>query len=428
LLDNVIAADWSPDGTQLAVARCESGKCRLEYPIGKSLYETTDWISHMRVSPQGDAIAFMDHPISGDDRGAVKIVDLKGNQRRLTPEWEGEQGLAWSPDGREVWFTATATYDWSRALYAVTRSGKQRLVLQAPAALYLEDIASDGRVLLRHEERRYEVAVGQIGGESRLLSWLEIMVAESVSRDGKYAVIGDDSGSGGTDYKVYLAKLDGSPAVQVGGGVASGISPDNKWVTSILPSDTTKVLLLPTGIGETKIIAAPNFHYRGATWTSDGNRLVIRASESDRPARFWVQDFAGGLPHPVTPEGVYGLSVTVNHSDYICVHDPTGTTRLYPIDGGEPKPMAGISETDEVVAGSTDSDDVYVSSDLSAIPQQIVKVNVLTGRRQPYVAVSPVDPAGIVGMTPPLFSGDEKRYVYTQVRELSILYVATGLK
>ena len=90
--------------------------------------------------------------------------------------------------------------------------------------------------------------------------------------------------------------------------------------------------------------------------------------------------------------------------------------------------MAGISETDEVVAGSTDSDDVYVSSDLSAIPQEIVKVNVVTGRRQPYVAVSPVDPAGIVGMTPPLFSGDEKRYVYTQVRELSILYVATGLK
>jgi eukaryotic-like serine/threonine-protein kinase len=78
LLDNVIAADWSPDGTQLAVARCESGKCRLEYPIGKSLYETTDWISHMRVSPQGDAIAFMDHPISGDDRGTVMIVDLKG--------------------------------------------------------------------------------------------------------------------------------------------------------------------------------------------------------------------------------------------------------------------------------------------------------------------------------------------------------------
>ncbi len=104
LLDNVIAADWSRDGTQLAVARCENGKCRLEYPIGKPLYETIDWISHMRISPQGDEIAFMDHPISGDDRGTVMMVDLKGNQRKLTPEWDGEQGLAWSPDGIEIWF------------------------------------------------------------------------------------------------------------------------------------------------------------------------------------------------------------------------------------------------------------------------------------------------------------------------------------
>jgi hypothetical protein len=99
--------------------------------------------------------------------------------------------------------------------------------------LYLEDISTDGRVLFRRQERRFEVAGGQIGGEIRLLSWLEIMVAASVSRDGRYAVIGDWSGSG--DYDVYLTKFDGSPPVLLGSGVAGGISPDNKWVTSILP-------------------------------------------------------------------------------------------------------------------------------------------------------------------------------------------------
>jgi eukaryotic-like serine/threonine-protein kinase len=151
LLDHVIAADWSRDGAQLAVARSANGKCRLEYPIGNILYESIDWISHMRISPQGDAIAFMDHPLPADDRGTVALVDLKGNKRTLTPEWPGEQGLAWSPDGSEIWFTATSRSDWERDLYAVSRSGKQRLVLQTPVALYLEDIASDGRVLLRHE-------------------------------------------------------------------------------------------------------------------------------------------------------------------------------------------------------------------------------------------------------------------------------------
>ena len=428
LLDHVIAADWSRDGTQLAVARSANGKCRLEYPIGNVLYESINWISHMRISPQGDAIAFMDHPLAADDRGAVALVDLKGNKRTLTPEWSGEQGLAWSPNGSEIWFTATSRSDWERNLYAVSRSGKQRLVLRTPVALYLEDIASDGRVMLRHEERRFEVAVGQVGGETRLLSWLEIMLAASVSRDGKYAVIGDWSGSGGTDYSVYLAKLDGSPAVLLGSGVAGGISPDNKWVTSILPSDTTKIMLLPTGIGEAKTVTAPKFHYRGASWASDGRRLIVRAGESDRPLRSWVQDVASGSPRAVTPEGINGVLVTVNHSDYISARDATSAIRLYPIDGGEPKPIAGLTETDEVVAGSADSDTVYVSPDLSAIPLQIVKVDVATGRRQPFLAVSPTDSSGIVSLSPPIFSTDGKQYVYTQQRDLSVLYVASELK
>jgi eukaryotic-like serine/threonine-protein kinase len=84
LLDQVGDADWSPDAAQLAVTRFENDKCRLEYPIGKPLYETFGFISHMRFSPQADAIAFMDHPLLGDDRGTVVLVDLKGNKRTLT--------------------------------------------------------------------------------------------------------------------------------------------------------------------------------------------------------------------------------------------------------------------------------------------------------------------------------------------------------
>ena len=428
LLDHVMAADWSPDGTTLGVTRVENGKCRLEYPIGKSLYETNGYISNMHFSPQGDAIAFLDHPRSDDDRGTVAVVDLKGNKRTLTPEWIGEQGLAWSPDGREVWFTAARSYDWSRDLYAVTRLGKLRLVLRIPAALYLEDIATNGRVLLRLQERRFEVAVGEIGSETRLLSWLQLMLAASVSRDGKSAVITDWSGTGGADYSIYLAKLDGSPAVQLGSGVASDISPDNKWVTSILPSDPTKVLMLPAGIGETKTITAPNFRYRDAAWASDGRRLIVRASESDRPLRFWVQDIVGGSPHAVTPEGTDGLFVTVNHSDYVCAHDMAGNVRLYPIDGGDPKSVAGLTDADEVIGGSPDAENLYVSPDASAVPQQIIKVNVVTGRREPFITISPFDAAGIVGLGRPYFSNDGKRYVYNQFRELSVLYVANALK
>ena len=430
VLDNVISADWSPDGNRLAVARVENGKCRLEYPIGKPLYETIGFITHLRISPQGDAIAFMDHPLEGDDRGSVMLLDLMGNTRRkLTQEWSGEQGLAWSPDGKEIWFTATSTLESERNLYAVSRSGKQRLVLRSPGGVWLEDIAPNGRVLLTHQDRRYEVSVTKIGGETRQLSWLEIMLGLGVSRDSKFAVMGDWGGSGGTDYRIYLAKLDGSPAVLLGNGVAGGISPDNKWVTSILPSDTTKVLLLPTGIGETKTVAAPSFRYRSADWASDGHTLVMRASESGKPLRFWVQNIDGGAPRAVTPEGTDdGLFLTIRHTDYVCARDTAGIVRLYPIDGGEPKAVAGVNKAEQVVGASPDSDSIYVSTDSSAVARKIVKVNVTTGRRQPFVTVSPNDPAGVLGLFQPIFTPDEKQYVETQVREFSALFVATGLK
>jgi serine/threonine protein kinase/WD40 repeat protein len=429
LLDNVVSADWSPDGNQLAVARVENGKCHLDYPIGKAIYETIGWISHMRIAPRADAIAFMEHPLLGDDRGTVVVMDLKLNTRTVTQEWVGEQGLAWSSDGSEVMFTATEGTENERALYAVSRSGKQRLIYRAPGGVWLEDVSADGRLLLKHQERRYEVIVGRIGGESHPLSSLQVMVLGAVSRDGKFAVMTDMSGSGGTDYDIYLAKLDGSPAVRLGSGVAGGISPDNKWVTSILPSDTTKILLLPTGIGETKTIAALNFLYRSATWASDDQTLIVRGSESNHSLRFWVQTIDGSPPRPITPEGIdNGRFLTVNHIDYVGARNSNGSFRLYPIDGGEPKALAGLAQNDTLIGGSPETNVIYVSPDGSAIPQKILRMNIATGRRQLFAAISPTDPGGIRGLGTPIITADERRYVSSQVRELSVLYVANGLK
>ncbi|HYK89834.1 MAG TPA: protein kinase [Acidobacteriota bacterium] len=425
LLKNVIGADWSPDGTQLAVVRIVNGKYRLEFPVGKPLYETAGWFDSVRISPQGDAIAFMDHPIHTDDRGSVALVDLKGGKRALTQEWNGEEGLAWSTDGKEVWFTATDTEDWHRDLYAVTRSGKQRLVLRSPGSMRLEDIASNGSVLLRRDERRWEALVGQVGGEPRLLSWLQLqlLIAKSVSRDGKYAVISDME-----KYGVYLTKLDGSPSVLLGGGTACGISPDNRWVASIQPRDLTKVLLLPTGAGETKVVTAPRFHYDDATWVSDGRKLVVHASESDRPLRYWIQDVDSGAPRPITPEGWNGSFVTVNHADYVCASDGAGSVRLFPVDGGKPKEVTGISQTDRVIGGSPRADVLYLTADLRSLPLKIFKLNLSTGQRQSFFEVLPTDATEVISIFPPIFAADDKRYVYTQFRLKSVLYLATGLE
>ena len=82
---------------------------RLEFPPGHMLFEQKGgWIGHPRFSPDGSLIAFESHPILGNDDGSVDLVDLSGKHKMLSA-YPSVEGLAWSPDGKEVWFAATRT-------------------------------------------------------------------------------------------------------------------------------------------------------------------------------------------------------------------------------------------------------------------------------------------------------------------------------
>src|SRR6202161_2293486 len=226
VLEQVQWADWSADGTSLAVVRDMGGRNRLEFPIGKPLYETGGWIGHPRVSPKGDQIAFIDHPVQGDDSGSLALVDLNGNKRSLSGEWFTIQGLAWSPDGKEIWFTASKS-GVDRTLYAVSMDGKERMVLRLPGAVMIFDIFKDGRVLLMRASWRREL-VGMTNDEAKPhdLSWLDYTYPADLSGDGKTLLFDEEGGggsldyskSGGLSYAVYVRKHDGSPAGFAGEG------------------------------------------------------------------------------------------------------------------------------------------------------------------------------------------------------------------
>jgi hypothetical protein len=95
-------ADWAPDGNNFVVVRDLEGQNRLEFPISKVLYKTAGWISHPRFSPDGKWISFLEHPQRRDDMGFVSLIDVNGNEKKISQEWESLQGLAWSPRGDEV--------------------------------------------------------------------------------------------------------------------------------------------------------------------------------------------------------------------------------------------------------------------------------------------------------------------------------------
>jgi hypothetical protein len=137
VLEGAQAADWAPDGASLAVVRTVGGRNRLEFPIGRTLYETpSGYLSHPRISPRGDLIAFIEHPVRGDDSGSVAVVDREGRKRVLSTGWITARGLAWSPDGSEIWFTAAAIGG-ARSIQAVNLAGRRRMLSRIPGALTL---------------------------------------------------------------------------------------------------------------------------------------------------------------------------------------------------------------------------------------------------------------------------------------------------
>ncbi len=428
LIENVQEADWSPDGTKLAIVRWVNGRNQIEYPAGKVLYETAGWISHPRVSPKGDLIAFMDHPVQWDDRGFVAVVDLTGKKTVLTEEWKGEEGVAWFPDGSEVWFTATSSTEID-SLYAVTLSGQVRLTSRMMNKLLLHDISSDGRLLLQGFEDQGST-FARLPGNAKELS---ISVPQNgkhtdLSIDGRTSLfVYSDAGSG-INYSTYLSKADGSPAVRLGNGADSLLSPDGKWALATLQVPP-QLILLPTGAGETRRLErGPIERFsRSVGWLPDGKRVVFQGNESGHDLRCYLQNIESGAPSPITPEGTRGILLSPD-GKWVIAADAHNNVTLYPVEGGAPKPISNLEVGDQIVGWDSNGRSLYVTRK-QEMPIKVYRFDLTTGRKVLLKEILPADTAGIfyrqasIRMTP-----DGKGYVYTISRRLSDLFLVEGLK
>ena len=431
LLEDVQEADWSPDGTKLAVVRWVNGRSRLEYPVGTVLYETSGYISHPRISPKGDLVAFMDHQVQADNRGWVAVVDLTGKKTVLTGEWSGEEGLAWSPAGDEVWFTASKSGG-HEPLYAVTLSGRQRVVLQMTVALMLHDISPDGRVLLTSYTDSQNI-IGQPPGETkeRDLSWLDWALLTDLSPDGKTILFEYAGESAGINYAVYLRQTNGSPAVRLGDGAVARLSPDGKWALTVLftPSQLT---VLPTGAGEARTLErGPIEQYSNeVAWFPDGKQVVFQGREPGHGWRCYVQSIEGGPPRAITPEGTTGtkgeLFITPD-GRFVIAADAQHQPSFYPVAGGAPQPISHLESGEALIGLSSDGHSLYLAKRLE-MPIRVYRFDPSTGRRDLIKEVTPADPAGIFTPNRIFMTPDGKGYVYSVTRVLSDLYVAEGLK
>jgi eukaryotic-like serine/threonine-protein kinase len=427
ILENVEWADWSPDGNSLAVVHEVNGRKRLEFPLGKVLYEADGWIGNLRVAPKGDVVAFIDHPQPRDDGGSVVVIDSSGKKKVLSDGWDSIQGIAWSPKGDEIWFSATRTGG-DRALYAVDPAGNVRLLAQVPGELTLLDVGREGNVLLtRGNDRAGMVGLAPEESKERDLSWLDWSVPGTLSADGRQILFQEAGEGGGPKYAVYIRKTDGTPAIRLGEGTGLALSPDGKWALARLNSNPSPLELLPTGAGETKTLKDDHLSHSSAAWLPEGNDIVFSGIEPGHGLRLYVESLSDGKFKAISGEGVGPAVILSPAGDIVADTGPDRKIYLFPVAGREPRLVPGVESEEYPTGWSSDGRELFVIH-RGQIPAQVTRIDIATGKRTLWKSLEPADSAGIDTIGRVMLSRDAKSYVYSYVRTLSDLYLVDGLR
>jgi hypothetical protein len=437
VLEGVRNASWAPDDEMLAVSMT-GGVLRekIEYPVGKVVYQTTGFIYDMRLSPDGNYIAIEEtRPLTFQGGvGWIGLIDRSGERTTLHEGWVRNCGVAWLPGGREFVFAIPDSSGSYREIYAASVTGKKRLLARFPGAMTMHDVSRDGRLLFSRDEVRILTLGGFEGGRTeRMISWLDESMAADLSVDGRYVLLSEIGGGGGAKGAVYLRPTDGGDAIRLGDGQALALSPDGNWALATT-AEPAQLVLLPTGVGQRKTVAisggaaiADFESYQFARFLPDGRRIFFNANVRGRVNRCYVVDLEGGASRPF---GAEGASCWASSPDgrWLAVTGPDRALSLHPVDGtGAPRPVAGWTKGATLLQWSADGRSLYVTIETD-IPMSIRKLDLQTGRSELVKKLVPPDTAGVQTIAAPLVTRDGHTYAYTYMRLLGDLYVADGLK
>ncbi len=431
LLEDVEAADFLPDGTCCAVVRLRNGRRVVELPAGTPVHETSGWIGDLRASPDGNAVAFVEHPLNGEDGGVVTLVDRKRRRTVLGPSWTSVQGLAFGPGGREVWFTAAASGS-QRELRAVREGRAPRLIFRVPAALRLHDVTRDGRLLLARETYLIGV-VGKAPGAAaeRSLSWLDATVLADLTPDGRTVLLNEVGDGGGPGYAVYVRRTDGSPAVRIGEGNGAALSPDGKWALVVTLAPPQRLMLLPTGAGTARMLDTASLtNVQPCGFMPDGERVLYSATEASGRRQAFLQPIDGGPPRPVGSDGarLYPRAISPD-GQWFVGRGSDGGLAQFPLEppGARPRPVPGVEPGESAAGLDRTGQQLYVYA-RNRIPAPLTRIDLTSGQRTPVRELTALSAAGVNEVIVALVAPDGDAYAYSTFGQLCDLYLAEGLR
>ncbi len=421
--DKTTAADWGPDGN-LALVTDQGSVSSLEFPAGRNVYVSRGYITDPRVSPQGDQVAFLEHPIFGDDAGRVMAVNSSGEAHVLSSGWASALGLAWHPSGREVWFTATRSGA-NRAVMAVDLRGHVRQISRVPGDLQLQDIDSSGKVLVARTTQRITMFFGNLNDNSEQdISWFDWSRAVAISADGKSVLFDETGEGGGKQYSVYLYKAQTHSAERLSEGRAMDLSADGQWALTQDANDPTKLTVVSVNAAQRKRVSPSGIAYRWAKFFPDGKEILSAGAYPNQSPGIYRQTLPNHAPKLVAA----GLQLND------AVIDPTGQIAVG-CDGSHPVVLnlsggtARSIRTSQCVSPTAFIDPQTVLATHQESGSFVMeRLDLKSGRLTPYRRFKPRDSTGTMYTSPPRIAKDLQTFVFSRMQDLSDLFVVSGWK
>lgn len=381
VVDRVTAATWLPDGEQLAIVRAGLA---IEFPIGTVIAKrATGRLAMLRASPTGDRFAFVDHPASADTKGRVVVIDATGKLLLQSADQNGVHGLAWSPDGTEIWFSNNST------IFALDHSGRERVVLRGPTRLVLADTRA-GKILVAPSDIRLKMFTGPRGGPFRDVGWFDSSEVESVSSDGTAIAFIEAAGTGvvGDGHAQFLRRGD-RPASLIAQGFHLTLLPDAS--AAIVLVGATQLSRVPTGAGTAsnlplgKIATLDIGDRIASSWS--GRYVVVRGAEAGSAMKLWRIDLEDPIPapievahdgrhHPISPDGA---TVAVTRAE--------GGIELVTVASGARRGLAGPAG-EQPLSFTGDGTAVFVMH-LTGDTIEVDRIDLATAERSPWTRISP---------------------------------------
>ena len=426
-LTDVREADWSPDGSTLAIVRDDGRNDRIEYPIGKVLYTSSanGYVSDVRVSPDGSMVAFFDHQQRWDDRGWLKVADRGGQVRTLTGEYWGAEGIAWTRDGKTIVYSAGDNGWDSFHPRGVPADGTSpaRAVLQG-VGLFIMDIAPNGQWLVTENTDDRSIRALLPGDTTeREFPWLGAADTPDPTPDGTLLMFGDQSQSAGQNYAVSIRRTDGSTGIRLGEGSAIALSPDGTRALADIFTPP-QVVVYPVGPGDpVRLKRGPLERASPRAWL-DNARVVVCGNETGKAFRCYSQNLTGGDPVPLTPEGFDVLAVAPD-ADSVAMTGQDQSVHLFSIRDQRTTAVPLSVTTDTVIGFSRDSRSLFLQP-RDVLPARIDRFDIATGKRVLVREIAFGNTAGLMRLGVTRVLNDGAAYAYQYWRRTGRLFVVKG--